>query len=106
MIRLLIIAVPLLTFLVPRRWFRHYVIALAIVSVFFGTLFAVERIEAAEPGESMGLIAIIAYFIANAVLIALRAMWMQKPPRAKQLALPPTTPPPEADTGDTTPPRD
>lgn len=71
-LRLILFFIPLLTFLVPMRWFSFYATLLIMVAVVQIAMILLLREQYAQALSSFGVEVVIGYIVANLVLLGVR----------------------------------
>ena len=86
-LRILLLFIPLLTFLVPMRWFSFYATLMVMVAVVQIAMILLLRDEYTQALSSFGLEAVFAYIAVNLLLLVLRYQFIRRA-RARIIKLP------------------
>lgn len=90
MVRLLLILIPILTFLVKPRWFSYYAMLMMGVVLYAILMFVVLNDQAQAAYAEFGVHAAIGYLLLNLVLLGVR-YYMIRRARARITKLPAPT---------------
>ena len=86
-LRLILLCIPLLTFVVPQRWFSFYATLCAMVAFAQIAMIILLRDEYTQALSSFGLEAVFAYIAVNLLLLVLRYQLIRRA-RARMIKLP------------------
>lgn len=87
MIRILLLFIPVLTFLVPARFFMFYAVVMGGVAAYVVLMFTLLKDETNQAIASFGVEVAAAYIIANLALLGVR-YWLIRRARERILKLP------------------
>jgi lipopolysaccharide export LptBFGC system permease protein LptF len=87
MIRILIFLIPLLTFVIPERWFAFYASIIAGVVAFIVLMLTLLREQTNQAFTSFGVEMVLGYLAVNLVLLGAR-YWLIRRARERILKLP------------------
>jgi hypothetical protein len=93
MIRALIFFIPVLTFLVPARWFGLYATLMMAVVAYMVLMLTLLGEQTAHALDSFGIEVVVAYIGLNLALLAWR-YWLIRRARARIIKLPAPAPKP------------
>ncbi|MBX9726992.1 MAG: hypothetical protein K2X09_06980 [Rickettsiales bacterium] len=86
-LRLILLCIPLLTFVVPQRWFGFYATLCAMVAFAQIAMIVLLREQYAQAFTSFGIETVLAYIAVNLLLLALRFQLIRRA-RTRMLKLP------------------
>lgn len=91
MARFLIFLIPILTFIVPMRWFSFYATLMMAAVAYVVFMLTVLNDASMEAFAEFGIELVLAYLAANLALLAVR-YWLIRRARARILKLPAPAP--------------
>jgi small neutral amino acid transporter SnatA (MarC family) len=91
MIRLLLFFIPVLTFLVPARWFGFYATLMMAVVAYMVLMLTLLSEQTAQALDSFGIDVVLGFIGLNLVLLAVR-YWRIRRARARIVKLPAPAP--------------
>ena len=91
MIRLIALLIPLLTFLIPQRWFAFYATLMAGATAYVVLMLTLLKEETNQAFTSFGVEAVLGYIALNLILLGVR-YWLIRRARARILKLPAPAP--------------
>lgn len=86
-LRLILLLIPLLTFMVPPRWFSFYATLMGMLALAQLAMILLLREQYALALSSFGIEIVLAYIAANLLLLGVR-YWLIRRARARMLKLP------------------
>lgn len=87
MIRFILILIPILTFLIPQRWFAFYATIMAGAAAYVALMLTLLTDKTNQAFTSFGIEAVLGYLALNLALLGVR-YWRIRRARARILKLP------------------
>lgn len=87
MIRILLFFIPVITFIIPMRWFAFYATLMIAVVAYVALMFTLLKDETDQAIASFGVEVVLGYITLNLLLLAVRYALIRRA-RARILKLP------------------
>jgi hypothetical protein len=87
MARFILILIPLLTFIIPQRWFSLYAMLMAGAAVYMVAMLTLLKDKTSQAFTSFGVEAVLGYLALNLALLGVR-YWLIRRARERMLKLP------------------
>jgi hypothetical protein len=91
MARFIILLIPILTFLIPQRWFAFYATVMAGATVYIVAMLTLLKDKTNQAFTSFGVEAVLGYLALNLALLGVR-YWLIRRARERILKLPAPAP--------------